>query len=254
VEAVRARLPDLDRRVNEKHRADFRKALRHLPRFGAKKNPKAQDVADLEAALTRIEAVELLPVVAAEEDRPALPAMAAPGPSPGGHSHLIDFHFGGPGTQSEFEKWVNTRIKEKLGEGGTKAQLFFGTVRSHIPTMMLCCVPLFAFVLKLLYVRQRRYYVEHLVYALHIHSFAYIAVIVITLSEMAAIRWFPSLAVVLAVALSLVMVTQVFLSIRRVYQQSWLATTLKLVMGGLIYSTVLALALGATAFITLLLP
>ena len=88
-----------------------------------------------------------------------------------------------------FERWLETRIKDKIGEDGTKSKLFLETLRSNIPTMMLFCVPLFAFVLKLLYFRQRRFYVEHLVYALHIHTFAYVGVVVIVLLAMAAGTW-----------------------------------------------------------------
>jgi len=120
--------------------------------------------------------------------------------------------------------------------------------------MMLCCIPLFAFVLKVLYFRQRRFYVEHLVYALHIHTFAYVAVVLITLLGMAADRWFPTLETLLVFALSFAVVALVFVSIRRVYQQSWFVTTFKFALGGIAYLAVLVLALGATAFITLLLP
>ena len=120
--------------------------------------------------------------------------------------------------------------------------------------MMLFCVPLFAFVLKLLYIRQRRYYVEHLVYALHIHTFAYVAVVVITLIGLAVQRVLPSVQPLLVFILSCVVVAQVFLSIRRVYRQGWFMTTFKFLLGGAIYFAVMVLAVAATAFITLLLP
>jgi hypothetical protein len=153
-----------------------------------------------------------------------------------------------------FEQWLETRIKEKIGEGGTRAQLFVETLRSHIPTMMLACVPLFAFVLKLLYIRQRRYYVEHLVYALHIHTFAYVAVVVITLLAMAAQHLVPSVQQLLIFLLSLIAVIQVFLSIRRVYRQGWFMTMFKFLLGGAVYFVVLIFAVAVTAFVTLVLP
>ncbi len=145
-------------------------------------------------------------------------------------------------------------MKKKFGEDGTNAQLFLDTLRSNLPTMMLCCVPLFAFVLKVLYFRQRRFYVEHLVYALHIHTFVYVTVVLITLLGLAAQRWVPSIQVLLTVALSFVVVAQVFASIRRVYRQGWFMTIFKFLLGGVAYCSVLLLALGTTAFILLLLP
>lgn len=156
--------------------------------------------------------------------------------------------------KTPFERWIETRIKDKVGEDGTKAKLFLETLRSNIPTMMLCCVPLFAFVLKLLYLRQRRYYVEHLVYALHIHTFAYVGVVVVTLLSMAIARWSTTAQVLFATFTSFGLVGQVIFSIRRVYGQGWFFTLAKFLLGGLIYFVILILGVGITAFATLLLP
>jgi len=49
-------------------------------------------------------------------------------------------------------------------------------------------------------------------------------------------------------------VVQIFLSIRRVYQQGWFISALKFCTGGFIYMIVLFLALAATFFITLAIP
>src|SRR5262249_10158348 len=70
-----------------------------------------------------------------------------------------------------FERWIEGRAKEKMGEHGTKMGLFISTLFSNLPYMMLCCIPLFALVLKILYIRRRLFYIDHLIYALHIHSF-----------------------------------------------------------------------------------
>jgi len=57
-----------------------------------------------------------------------------------------------------------------MGEHGTKMGLFIATLFSNLPYMMLCCIPLFAFVLKILYLRRHIFYIDHLIYALHIHT------------------------------------------------------------------------------------
>src|SRR5436309_501392 len=90
--------------------------------------------------------------------------------------------------RNEFEKWIEGRAKEKLGEHGTNLQLFLITMISNLPYMVLCCIPLFAFVLKILYWRKRVFYIDHLVYALHIHTFAYLAIMLIVLATMGLIR------------------------------------------------------------------
>ncbi len=107
---------------------------------------------------------------AAKKAGPARPAeLTSPSPAPvvGGHSKLLD--------DGASPSWLKRKVKEKIGPHGSNVQLLIKTLRDNISTMMLFCIPLFALVLKVLYLRQHRFYVEHLVYALHIHSFFYIA-------------------------------------------------------------------------------
>ena len=154
-----------------------------------------------------------------------------------------------------FERWIEGRAKEKMGEQGTKMGLFISTLLSNLPYMMLCCIPLFALVLKLLYIRRRRFYIDHLIYALHIHSFFYAAVMLIVLLTIGLTRFTPgAIAGWLIALLWIAFVTQIFLSIRYVYRQGWFFSILKFLFGGFMYLMVLVLALAATFFATLLLP
>jgi uncharacterized membrane protein len=71
---------------------------------------------------------------------------------------------------------------------------------------------------------------------------------------MGATRVLPGAQPFLVFILSIAAAVQVFLSIRRVYKQGWIRTTLKFAVGGVIYVFVLAIAVTITAFITLILP
>ena len=158
-------------------------------------------------------------------------------------------------SSTPFERWLETRAKEKMGEHGTKMGLFIATLFSNLPYMMLCCIPLFAFVLKILYIRRHIFYIDHLIYALHIHTFLYTAVMLIVLATMGLNRIAPpALAGWIIALLWILFVVQIFLSIRRVYRQGWFMSTLKFFVGGFVYMIVLFLALAATFFITLALP
>ena len=158
-------------------------------------------------------------------------------------------------SSTPFEKWLETRAKEKMGEHGTKMGLFITTLFSNLPYMMLCCIPLFAFVLKVLYVRRRIFYIDHLIYALHVHTFFYTAVMLIVLVTMGLNRVIPgTFAGWVIAALWITFLIQIFLSIRYVYRQGWFLSTLKFFTGGVIYSFVLLLAFAATFFITLAIP
>ena len=154
-----------------------------------------------------------------------------------------------------FEHWIEARAKEKMGEHGTKMGLFISTLFSNLPYMMLCCIPLFAFVLKVLYIRRRIFYIDHLIYALHIHTFFYAGVMLIVLATIGLNRFTPGpFAGWMIALLWIAFVTQIFLSIRFVYHQGWFISIFKFFFGGFVYLMVLVFALAATFFATLVLP
>src|SRR4029077_19494860 len=154
-----------------------------------------------------------------------------------------------------FERWIEARAKEKMGEHGTKMGLFISTLFRNLPYMMLCCIPLFAFVLKLLYIRRRIFYIDHLIYALHIHTFFYAGIMLIVLATIGLIHFAPgAIAGWLITLLWIAFVTQIFLSIRYVYRQGWFFTIFKFLFGGFVYLIVLLTALAITFFATLVLP
>src|SRR5204862_1624347 len=180
----------------------------------------------------------------------ASPPPSAASPSPSGEfGPLVQFD---KPPSDPFEKWLEQRAKEKMGEHGSKMALFIATLFNNLPYMMLCCIPLFAFVLKVLYVRKRVFYIDHLVYALHIHSFAYLAIMLIVLITIALNRSIQgTFAGWIIAALWIPFATQIFLSIRRVYRQGWFFTVFKFFLGGFTYLFVVAIALASTSFITI---
>jgi tellurite resistance protein TehA-like permease len=150
---------------------------------------------------------------------------------------------------------LERHAKEKLGERGTKLQLFAGTLFSNLPYMMLCCIPLFAFVLKILYLRRHIFYIDHLIYALHIHTFAYVASMLIIAATLGLNRIAPGALSSWGIAvLWIAFAAQIFLSIRRVYRQGWSISVFKFFLGGFVYLIVLCSAFAVTFFITLALP
>jgi Protein of unknown function (DUF3667) len=153
-----------------------------------------------------------------------------------------------------FEKWMNARVKEKIGENGVNVKVFFLTLVSNLPAMMLCCIPLFAFVLKFLYIFRRVFYIDHLIYALHIHAFAYLAIMIVGFTTWGLGRVAPDVQPFATTGLIVAAVLLLLFSIQRVYRQGWFMTLFKFAFGGVIYFVVLLFATAATLFITLALP
>jgi hypothetical protein len=231
---------DLDKeRLTPKQRANIEKALKILPPETAGKIERAIKPKETPTETLKTTDASDKELEEKEPNRPFLEfENNSPSPPP-----------------NEFENWIESRAKEKLGEHGTNLQLFLITMISNLPYMVLCCIPLFAFVLKILYLRKRVFYIDHLVYALHIHTFAYLAIMLIVLATMGLNRTMPGLLAGWIVGiLWAIFAMQIFLSIRRVYRQSWFVSIFKFIFGGFVYLIVLSVALAATFFITLAIP
>jgi hypothetical protein len=235
-------------------------------------NLSPKDRAELEADLKK----EDLPPAAREKleallrESPASPAPSpqttAPSPSPAPKTDKQKQEFGKVGERpfvvfdqakstTPFESWIEARAKEKMGEHGTKMGLFISTLFRNLPYMMGCCIPLFALVLKILYVRRHIFYIDHLIYALHIHTFAYTGIMLIVLATIGLNRVIPGPIAGWTIALLwIAFLVQIFLSIRRVYCQGWFISIFKFFFGGFVYLMVLVLALAATFFLTVALP
>jgi hypothetical protein len=268
VELARLKLVEAQGALTAAERAEVRKAFKAYIKSEVRKSLSAQERAKMATMMARIPKIQdpdkekTSPIVPPPPDinvpeisldqPPSPPDTVSPTPKVKAPFHITVGREGE--TKPAFAVWLEKQVREKIGEDGSKAKLFLETLRSNIPAMMLCCIPLFAFVLKILYIRKGRYYVEHLVYALHIHTFLYVSVIVTSLAVMGANRTVPALSGWITAVMTIAIVIQIFLSIRRVYRQGWFMTLVKFCFGGVVYLFIIALAVGATALVTLMLP
>jgi uncharacterized protein DUF3667 len=153
-----------------------------------------------------------------------------------------------------FGHWLEKRAREKIGPTGDRSDLFLKALIQNLAPMVLCCIPLFAVVLKILYVFKRRYYIEHLIFALHTHAFVFLStVIIVGLGFLLALKS-TALTAIACTFLGFVVLVQLLVAIRRVYRQNWFATLFKFALGSLIYFVLLSIAFAVTAMITLVLP
>ncbi|QIX63334.1 DUF3667 domain-containing protein [Hymenobacter sp. BT18] len=107
-----------------------------------------------------------------------------------------------------------------------------------ISLMMFVLMPVFALLLKLLYVRRKQYYLAHLMFAIHVHCFAFLLFsLMMVLSLFAHV---PSKAVLLVLPLLAVYLA---VALRKAYQQNWLKTALKFVFLLGLYSLIIAFGL-----------
>jgi hypothetical protein len=108
--------------------------------------------------------------------------------------------------------------------------------KRYLPNMIFAMLPVFAAILYLLYLRSRRFYAEHLIFAFHFHAFVFVALTVKALAPDA-----------LGVVFVLWIFAYLFIAMRRVYGESRKRTAAK-------YATIVAtymLALFVASFVVL---
>ncbi|HEX2209533.1 MAG TPA: DUF3667 domain-containing protein [Longimicrobium sp.] len=110
----------------------------------------------------------------------------------------------------------------------------------NAPVGVFVMMPLFALILKMLYVRKKRFYVEHFVYSLHVHAFVFSVGTVLMLAQW---EW-------LRVAVLMWLLLYVYLSLKKVYGQGIIATFFKLCLLGVSYSVLLVFGVTATVLAT----
>jgi hypothetical protein len=121
---------------------------------------------------------------------------------------------------------------------------------STVPTTLFVLLPLFALLLKVAYLFKRRLYMEHLIVALHSHSFLCAGLLVVLLLDALA-GWTTGLAWLSAsirfgeVLLLCWMPLYLLLMQKRVYRQGWIMTLLKYCVLGTCY--LVLISFGATA-------
>jgi hypothetical protein len=108
-------------------------------------------------------------------------------------------------------------------------QLFEAVVH-NIPRAMFVLLPLLALIMKLLYWRPKRYYVEHLLFLVHNHCFVFLSLLLMIL--VARIPFIGGLVPWLETAMSLYVIWYLFRAMRVYYGQSrWMTCGKYLLMG-----------------------
>jgi len=122
---------------------------------------------------------------------------------------------------------------------------FNQTFLNRLARTVILLVPIFALILKLLY--RRELYVKHLIMSLHTHAFGFIVISLALLPDLVLGRPAGSTMPIG----NLVVIGYTFLAMRRVYGQSRLRTTAKLVALLLSYLVALVLTMALTMALTL---
>jgi hypothetical protein len=146
------------------------------------------------------------------------------------------------------QTYWNRRIAEqslKVVQRDTESLIEY--LLEKVSLMMFLLLPFVAVLLKLLYIRSKRYYIEHLVFTLHIHSFLFFLLLIVSLVLEVYDNGY------LLSALFFWLFLYMLLSFLNVYHQGWFKTLTKMFILFICYVISLSFFMVATLIVSFLL-
>ncbi len=143
------------------------------------------------------------------------------------------------------EKRFGHRFTNGLRKVKADPTLFYDKVHEHTPQVVFILLPAFALLLKLIYIRSKRFYVEHLVFSFYFHSYVFFVLLVITLIQSARIGGISENADIVFLAIPV----NLYFGMLRVYRQRKGKTFAKFSLLIIGYCFVLFFAMAVTLYI-----
>jgi hypothetical protein len=160
-----------------------------------------------------------------------------------------------------FPDWLNDRINDEIEESPQKAEqinanpnLIIDKVFDILPATMFILLPVVALIFKFWYLFAKRYYIEHLIFALHNHAFLFVSLTLILLASLSEALFTRNGYTEAATAANWVMIVigvwipvYLLISLRVVYKQNWPLTIGKFSFIGMSYMTLLVMVTSGVA-------
>lgn len=165
-----------------------------------------------------------------------------------------------PWLSSENNRQLQARLQRNAERIRDDPNDFIGDLLEMIPRSMLLLVPLFALLMRVVYPFAGRYYIEHLIHAVHGHAFLFLSILLIVgLQSGASAATRGGLAPLstalggLETAVTAWMPVYFLLSLKRVYRQGWGLTLWKWVLLSLSYLIMAVIAAACVIVLSVLL-
>jgi Protein of unknown function (DUF3667) len=128
--------------------------------------------------------------------------------------------------------WFKKRLEKKFA-GRTNRQVLedlnSGMI-ANVPYALFLMLPLFALLTKLIYINRKFYYGEHVVYALHIHAFTFLGLLLVALLPKVIGDW-----------VAIAMAIYYFIAMKRFFGGRWWATLFRYAIVGTFYPFLLGI-------------
>ena len=200
---------------------------------------------DPEAKLRFAQAAEKLKARAVTKE-----AVAATAKPAAGRSEPVGLKLSLSGKEAtEFERFLTEKGLYALGHEREMGEMFLHA----LPKMLLICLPFFALFTRVLFRRSGQVYLQHLVLALHFHTFIFLWRLVADGWVLLVHAVSPKLAALVAFGANLWLLLYVFFLLHHLYKNSWPTTIFKTLLLTAAYGVTLGLGFFTTGLIIFLL-
>jgi hypothetical protein len=143
-------------------------------------------------------------------------------------------------------------VATRKNPGQAMAHMF-----SVLPQTLFVLMPVFAVLLKIVYIFKRRFYMEHLMVALHSHAFIFMSLLLLAIVQLlidwagTGATWILPLLKLLRAAIWAWLPIYLLLMQKNVYRQGWLPTAFKYGVVGVCYLAILAIGVVGAVIVSL---
>lgn len=147
------------------------------------------------------------------------------------------------------KKWWEQELLYQVMKMARSGKNFINFLIGKVSIALFFMIPVLAFFLKLIYIRRKRYYVEHLVFSYHTHAFYLVLVSVALLISL----YFKQIDTNLVLMILGLAGLYFLVALKRTYNQGWIKTLIKMFIIGTFYTMLLAIFTVLFSFVGFLL-
>lgn len=122
---------------------------------------------------------------------------------------------------------------------------FSENITHNLPKLMFVLIPIFALILKLIYIRRKIYFVDHAIFTLHFHAFSFLVMLLLVIIYLLTEYTLPG------GWLLLLLFAYLYISMKNFYGQSFFKTSRKLISMSFLYFFALIISVAVYLFVAL---
>ncbi|MBK0381106.1 DUF3667 domain-containing protein [Mucilaginibacter segetis] len=148
------------------------------------------------------------------------------------------------------EKYIKKKGYDWKSHGKNSLEMFREAFKHNVPKMMFILLPLFALILKIAFWKNRKFYVEHIIYSIHLHCFLFLFLGIILIINMIIPDSWDNVMDWIQILSFIIICWYVYRSLRVVYHRSRWRTISKMIGVSMMYMFLFGICFVLLALIT----